>query len=535
MLTKSIERFLKSSLQSWRDLSLDARIVGAVATANWLLLFANHTTVAATHDVPLWQLFPAPADVAFLTGCGVLAITYALRDRRSGAAFTARDRAIHLAAIVAVFVVVPTVASIVLRETGKPYTYIHDGALMVEEAARKLLHGMNPYVADYLDTPLFYWPMVNNPALYHLTYFPFMFLTTIPFVWLFDHAGIFWDQRYLYLPAYLATLCLVPLLIPRGGELPRPLGVHGGEGHARLALVALVALNPQLFPFVVEGRNDFFVLLPLFAGVLFLQRERRTLASCAFAVAGAAKLHALFILPFVAVYLVATRRPRTLDEAWSALWRPSWPAALLLAATFIPFLVNDVAAFYDDVVRYNAGGAAWTYPISGMGFSALLLALGVIEYRQADFPFAAIEIAVATPIAAWWLLRLWRRPTIVTLLSGYALALLAFLFFGRYFQGNYLGFILAVASPVPFLASAPRPALRRATVRQRRVRTARVGGIAPARGSLRPTPSARPVLLTAGSGGPSPAPSADAPAPLSDAPSFKPVPEPAPAVATSAD
>ena len=89
-----------------------------------------------------------------------------------------------------------------------------------------------------------------------------------------------------------------------------------------------------------------------------------------------------------------------------------------------------------------------------MGFSALLLALGVIEYRQADFPFAAIEIAVATPIAAWWLLRLWRRPTIATLLSGYALALLAFLFFGRYFQGNYLGFILAVASPVPFLASA---------------------------------------------------------------------------------
>src|SRR5207249_44498 len=399
MIAKALERFLKWALWAWRDLSLDAKVVAGFGVVNWLLLFANHTTVAATRDVPLWELFPPGADMVFLVACGALAFSYAVRDRRSGPRFTTRARVVHLAAIVTAFVIVPTIASIVLRETGKPYSYIHDGALMVEEAARKHLHGMNPSVADYLDTPLFYWPMINNPALYHLTYFPFMFLVTVPFVWLFDHVGIFWDQRYLYLPAYVATLCVVPFLIPRRGEPPHPLGVHDGDMRARLALTAIVALNPQLLPFVVEGRNDFFVLLPLFGAVLLLQRERRTLASLAFAVAGAAKLHALFILPFVAVYLVATRRPRTVGEAWSALWRPAWPAALVLAATFVPFLVNDFAAFYDDVVRYNAGGAAWTYPISGMGFSALLLALGVIEYRQADFPFAAVEIAVAAPIA----------------------------------------------------------------------------------------------------------------------------------------
>src|SRR5204862_173825 len=110
-----------------------------------------------------------------------------------------------------------------------------------------------------------------------------------------------------------------------------------------------------------------------------------------------------------------------------------------------PFLVNDWNAFYDDVVRYNAGGAAWTYPISGMGFSAILLWLGVIGYRQADFPFAVIEIAVAAPIALYTLYQLWRMPSIARMLGGYALTLLAFLFFGRYFQGNYLGYILAVA------------------------------------------------------------------------------------------
>ena len=462
MIARGIERAARAALGSWRGLSLDARVVFAVGVFNWLLLFANHTTVAATRDLPLWRLFPPGWDAAFLIACGVGAVLYALRDLRSGTAFTTRQRALHLAAIVGSFVVAPTIASIVLRETGRAYTYIHDGALMVEWAARKLLSGQNPYVADYLDTPLVNWPMVNNPALYHLTYFPSLFLITVPFVWVFDHFGISWDERYLYLPAFIATLAILPLLVKRPEH--------------RLALVALVALNPQLFPFVVEGRNDFFVLAFLFAGIALLQREHRSLGSLAIAAAAAAKLHALFFLPFLAVWLVATRKPKTIRDAIVAL-RPLLPASVLLAVTFVPFLVNDFAAFYDDVVRYNAGGAAWTYPISGMGFSALLLWLGIIEYRQADFPFAAIEIAVAVPVALWWFRRIWRDPTIANLLTGYAITLLAFLFFGRYFQGNYLGYILAVATPVPFLL---REAHARVRVRRRRERRVLVAPPVPA-------------------------------------------------------
>jgi len=276
----------------------------------------------------------------------------------------------------------------------------------------------------------------------------------------------------VYLPAFVATLAIVPSLVKRTDH--------------RLALVALVGLNPQLFPFVIEGRNDFFVLLFLFAGVALLQRDRRAWGSLAIAAAAAAKLHALFLLPFLAVYLVATRKPKTVGAALRAL-APTIPAAVFLAITFAPFLVNDWNAFYDDVVRYNAGGAAWTYPISGMGFSALLLALGVIQYRQADFPFAAIEIAVATPIALYTLYQLWRTPTIARMLAGYALTLLAFLFFGRYFQGNYLGYILAVAAPVPFLIREARPARAR---RHRR-------GTAPDRPPRPSAPLGAPVAIEA--------------------------------------
>ena len=463
MIIRAGERAARWLLEAWRRLALDAKVVGTVAVGNWLLLFANHTTVAATSDEPVWRLFPGAAGPAFLLVAGVVAFAYPFRDRRQGASFTPRDRWLHLASIVAVFVVVPAVASIVLRETGKPYTYIHDGALLIEEAARKLIAGQNPYVADYLDTPLYYWPMVNNPALYHLTYFPFLVLITVPFVWAFDHLGIFWDQRYLYLPAFVATLALVPLLVRRTDH--------------RIALVALVGLNPQLFTFVIEGRNDFFVLLFLFAGIALLQRDRRSWATLAIAAAAAAKLHALVLLPFVAVYLVATRKPKTVGDAVRALG-PTVPALVFLALTFVPFLVNDWAAFYDDVVRYNAGGAAWTYPISGVGFSALLLAIGAIPYRQADFPFVAIEFAVAVPIALYTLAQLWKAPSIHRLLTGYALTLLGFLFFGRYFQGNYLGYILAVATPVPFLWREGRP--QRVRRRRREIAPERAPSVAAA-------------------------------------------------------
>src|SRR5207237_7255054 len=98
-------------------------------------------------------------------------------------------------------------------------------------------------------------------------------------------------------------------------------------------------------------------------------------------------------------------------------------------------------------------------------------------------PFAVIEIAVASPIALYTLWQLWKTPTITRMLGGYALTLLAFLFFGRYFQGNYLGYILAVATPIPFLVREARPARvprrRRVAAPDRATQLQAVGAVAP--------------------------------------------------------
>lgn len=441
---RAAERVIRSALAVWRKLSLDAKVVGALAVFNWALLFQKHTVVMVSRDEPMWLLFPGLLGPLYLFVVGVASFAYPYRDLRARGAFRPRQRWLHLGALVFLFIVLPMVVAMLLRATGKPYTYIHDGALLAEEAAKKLLAGQNPYSVDYLDTPLFYWPMVNNPALYHFTYFPLLILATIPTLLLLSSRLGWYDERVLFLPALVAALAVAAALV-RGTA-------------ARLAIVAAIALNPQFLPFVVEGRNDIFVLLFVLLTALFLRQERPVLAGLSLAVATATKLHAVMLVPFVFTYLLARARPRSAREAALAVAPAAAPFALVNAIVFLPFLAWDPFAFFDDIVLYNVGASAWSYPISGVGFSVVLHALGVIPYRSAEFPFWVMELAVALPVMFLSLRRLWREPALSLVLLGYAATLLALLFFGRYFQTSYLGYIVAAATPVLFLGDrAPRP------------------------------------------------------------------------------
>src|SRR5882762_831427 len=102
MLAKALERSIKWALSAWRDLSLDAKVVAVFGVGNWFLLFANHTTVAAS----------APGGNSCQSGTSCVA--YPFRDHRARGSFTTRARVVHLAAIIATFVIVPTIASIIL-------------------------------------------------------------------------------------------------------------------------------------------------------------------------------------------------------------------------------------------------------------------------------------------------------------------------------------------------------------------------------------------------------------------------------------
>src|SRR5438552_15152900 len=111
MIFRAGERAARWLLEAWRGLSLDAKVVGGLAVANWLLLFANHTTVAATTDETIWRLFPGMAGPLFLAITGIVAFSYPVRDHRMGSAFSTRARRVHLGDALPAFAVRPTTAS----------------------------------------------------------------------------------------------------------------------------------------------------------------------------------------------------------------------------------------------------------------------------------------------------------------------------------------------------------------------------------------------------------------------------------------
>jgi hypothetical protein len=116
-----------------------------------------------------------------------------------------------------------------------------------------------------------------------------------------------------------------------------------------------------------------------------------------------------------------------------------------------PYLLWNPTAMYDDVWQWANGASATAYQIWGWGASNLVLALGWIGSRFAYWPFWIPQLLIAAPLAGWLLWRQTRENTLGRALWSYALLLFAFLFFSRFLNENYLGYLLAVL----MLASCP--------------------------------------------------------------------------------
>ena len=106
----------------------------------------------------------------------------------------------------------------------------------------------------------------------------------------------------------------------------------------------------------------------------------------------------------------------------------------MLVAGFLPFLIADAGALWDDTIGYGAG----TYRILGYGLSALLLNAGVIDDRYGAYPFALLALLVWLPVTAWlvWLVRRSGRDWEAA--AGFAVSIFVLLFIARVFQTSYL-------------------------------------------------------------------------------------------------
>lgn len=395
----------------------------------------------------------------FVTAFGLLAlylvVDVAGTNRRAGTDRYAR--AVHqlklgvIYAIIALLVIGQALLFINLRHKTGPVSYAHDGGVIQTEITIDyFLRGLNPYVENYVDTPMAEW---GNPeyrtALYHYPYLPWTFIASTP-VYLTSRAALGWfDQRMVYLILFIITLVLTQQLVSD------PL-------QKRMA-VAVVGLNPIMGVSIIFGENDPFVLAWIVLALWLIRpgqpqpNRRYLLASAMMGLAFASKSTAWFLAPFWLLYLLRDQWGERLippAAAWRdravTLLRRAWtlPAVFLLVVG--PWLVWSPHAMYDDVWRWSTGQGDTGYQIWGWGASNYVLGLGWVADRFEYWPFSIPALLICAPLL---LLLLWRQVknnTMGMMLYASVILLLVFSYLSRAFQPNYLGFMLALLSLAVF-------------------------------------------------------------------------------------
>jgi hypothetical protein len=347
---------------------------------------------------------------------------------------------IGLAALVCAGLLVPAVLlQVGLRDATAPWYYTNDSTYQIELAGDLILDGENPYGHDYDGSGLerFYPAAHDQPAgfpqvaLRHFAYFPGTALTGAAWRLLprpFD------DYRLFVL---LATLALLPAAL----LFPGPLAW-------RLSIGAALAANPLLVRGAWFGTADAPSLLALVLAFALLTRGRFVWAAASLGAAVVLKQFALVALPFFVVMLLTVRVPR------QALRRTAAAFAGVLVACFLPFVIADPGAIWNDTVAYGAD----TYRIIGYGLSAILLNAGVIDDRFGYYPFLPLAVLVWLPITAWLLWSQRRAASLWSGAAGFAISMFVLLFLSRVFQNSYLVWPLTGIALALLLAGAARSA-----------------------------------------------------------------------------
>jgi 4-amino-4-deoxy-L-arabinose transferase-like glycosyltransferase len=343
--------------------------------------------------------------------------------------------------IVVSTVVAQSVLLILLRQATGPASYTHDGGVIqTEEALKYILAGKNPYVEDYVNTPMAEWGLDYRTALYHYPYLPWTFLFSAP-CYLVGQAVLGWyDQRFVYLLLFVITLLLAPRLAQKRAD--------------RLGLVMVLGLNPIMGIDVIFGQNDSFMLFWIVLALWLLppSREKRkdrkwgtVLSVISFGLACASKPTAWFLAPFYFLYLLREKDISlgNLRRLAIPLLRRVVPFLVIFAVLILPFAVWDWGALVDDVWGWASGMAEVPYQIRGWGFANLILGLGLVESKLDYFPFWIPELLICLPLLLFLLWRQVKANTLEAVLYGYSALMFVFFYFSRFLNENYLGFILA--------------------------------------------------------------------------------------------
>lgn len=301
-----------------------------------------------------------------------------------------------------------------------PIALIGDGALQTQQAGDLLLHGIDPYGADYAALGLGRTPWAEpfaNPALHHAVFWPGQFLLPIPLQAVSQTVFHWWDQRLFLWLAAVGIWVLLRLLMP---------------GMAGRAAAFTFFLIPGHSLVAVLGDNDLVMVAVLLGAVLAAHHRRFLLLGALLGLAVATKQHAILAAPFIVWWGVAR------GAGLPVVARSLVAGAAVLAAMLLPFVIWNPHAFVQDTIVFVTGGGAEVYPINGFGLSAILLAVGVIHGSRDAFPFAPIEAAVGVTLWAAGYLWIRARRFLPDVLVWSGLTAASVLFVSRYFHDTHL-------------------------------------------------------------------------------------------------
>ena len=343
-----------------------------------------------------------------------------------------RGKWLLIALAITLITIGPLLMIVFVRHQSVPYQYAHDGLIQNEIAVRFVLDGKNPYVENYLNTPMAQAPfkvgnLTENPALHYYAYLPLTFLLPLPFQALAEGTIGWFDQRFLHVFLFIAVLALAASLVTKP--------VH------RLIVTMILGLNPLFVSYLIEGRNDVVTLFWIVLTVALLLKRRVMASAIVFAVACATKHTAWFFAPFYFVYISGAG---LFAERLARIRRPLIAFVVVWALIMLPWIVWDAGAFFEDTFGALMGVTQYGAPIEGLGFGGWLLSLGIVTSPAAPFDFWIFQLITCVPLLAILLRRQWRANHIGTAVTGYGLLLFVFMFFSRLFNDNYVGFLVAL-------------------------------------------------------------------------------------------
>ncbi|NMC12675.1 MAG: DUF2029 domain-containing protein [Chloroflexi bacterium] len=337
----------------------------------------------------------------------------------------------HSLLLISIFlvVIIPAILFIILRLNSAPYKFVHDGVVQNESATKFFLEGKNPYVENYLNTPLkdFPYPPGIHAAFDYYSYLPFTFIFPLTIqIWLEPILGWF-DHRIVYLLCFILVIGLIFRLIKNNDD--------------RSIAVSIIGLNPFFVYFIIQGRNDILVLLWIILSILCLQKNRLTLSTFFLAIGCATKPFAWFLVPFFLLYLFGNG---SWKEMKLFIFKSIIVFACVLGILVLPWIIADSKAFLGDVIGFQSGMNAENCAISGMGFSMLLLKLRLLSNSLADFPFFIVQLSLSLLAIPVLLYQQIRSNTLKRMLLNYSILTGIVFFFARAFLGNYLGYLMII-------------------------------------------------------------------------------------------